>query len=227
MLISAKCELDLRVLFPTAPYSKAFTLWRNISYPLTIDDAFHESVTANLGYFLRVIADYGSWEGNLWNCPTSLGVICLVGSLGNGPISWTSSHQSNFTILTLIKPYGRSPLVVITRLHLLLAFIKRTDVFLKIIGNNFRKVLHPKKLKSSLGSKITFKNKKCKAKPVNKWTRPPLGSFKLNVDGSTFGKLGPIGIGGVIRDHDSFIKGVFSFPIGIEDSNFVEFFAIN
>ncbi|EOY15823.1 Uncharacterized protein TCM_034780 [Theobroma cacao] len=75
-------------------------------------------------------------------------------------------------------------------------------------------------------SRICINSRKCKTKVVCSWMRPPTGSFKLNVDGSALGKPGPTGIRGAIRDHESFIKGVFSTPIGMEDSNYAEFLAI-
>ncbi|EOY23626.1 Uncharacterized protein TCM_015462 [Theobroma cacao] len=37
---------------------------------------------------------------------------------------------------------------------------------------------------------------------------------------------GSAGKGGVIRDHEGFIKGIFSHHIGIEDSNYAELLAI-
>ncbi|EOY12351.1 Uncharacterized protein TCM_030880 [Theobroma cacao] len=58
------------------------------------------------------------------------------------------------------------------------------------------------------------------------WSTPPPGTLKLNTDGIAKGKPGPAGIGGVIRDHHGFIQGTFSKNIGIEDSNFSEFYAI-
>ncbi|XVE80961.1 hypothetical protein DITRI_Ditri15bG0023700 [Diplodiscus trichospermus] len=42
------------------------------------------------------------------------------------------------------------------------------------------------------------------------WTKPEEGSLKFNVDGSTLGQPGPAGIGGILRDHDSSIKMLFS-----------------
>lgn len=44
--------------------------------------------------------------------------------------------------------------------------------------------------------------------------------------GFALGKPALAGIKGVIRDHDGFIKGAFSSPIGIEDSNFIDILAI-
>ncbi|EOY22726.1 Uncharacterized protein TCM_014810 [Theobroma cacao] len=75
-------------------------------------------------------------------------------------------------------------------------------------------------------STISINIRKCKRKVTSKWRRPPPGSFKLNIDGSALGKPGPAGIRGAIRDHEGFIKGVFSTPIGTEDSNYAEFLAI-
>ena len=41
-----------------------------------------------------------------------------------------------------------------------------------------------------------------------RWNRPPMGWFKLNADGASFGNLGKVGGGGLIRDHyGSWVKG--------------------
>lgn len=48
-------------------------------------------------------------------------------------------------------------------------------------------------------------------------------SFKFNVDRVSRGKLGPAGIGGVLHDEEGEIKLFFSEPVGIKDSNEVEF----
>jgi ribonuclease HI len=53
-----------------------------------------------------------------------------------------------------------------------------------------------------------------------------INSLKWNVDGSSIGKLGPSGIGGVLRNHHGHLLGMFSVPVGILDSNIVELRAI-
>jgi ribonuclease HI len=53
-----------------------------------------------------------------------------------------------------------------------------------------------------------------------------LNSFKWNVDGSSLGKSGPSGIGGVLRNHNGIILGIFSLSVGILDSNVVELKAV-
>ncbi|XVF81381.1 hypothetical protein PTKIN_Ptkin15bG0150400 [Pterospermum kingtungense] len=58
------------------------------------------------------------------------------------------------------------------------------------------------------------------------WIRPEVGCFKFNVDGSAHGKPGPVGISGVMRDHEEAVKILFSIPIGIADSNLDELLAI-
>ncbi|OMO63114.1 hypothetical protein COLO4_32709 [Corchorus olitorius] len=58
------------------------------------------------------------------------------------------------------------------------------------------------------------------------WSKPPPGSLKFNVDGSAFGKHGPAGIGGVLRDEEGNTLVVFSKSIGVADSNFAEVMAI-
>ncbi|XVF70923.1 hypothetical protein PTKIN_Ptkin11bG0201000 [Pterospermum kingtungense] len=49
---------------------------------------------------------------------------------------------------------------------------------------------------------------------------------KFNVDGSSRGKLGPAGIGGILIDHMRQVLIRFSKAIGIEDSNAAEYLAI-
>ncbi|XVF82575.1 hypothetical protein PTKIN_Ptkin16aG0060800 [Pterospermum kingtungense] len=53
-----------------------------------------------------------------------------------------------------------------------------------------------------------------------------MGAVKFNVDGLSMGKLGLIGIGGVLRDHSGDELARFFKSIGVEDSNFAELMAI-
>lgn len=53
-----------------------------------------------------------------------------------------------------------------------------------------------------------------------------INRLKWNVDGSSLGKPGPSGIGGVLRNHHGHVLGMFSVPVGILDSNFAELRAI-
>jgi ribonuclease HI len=53
-----------------------------------------------------------------------------------------------------------------------------------------------------------------------------VNSFKWNVDGSSLGKPGPSGIGGVLRNHHGHLLGMFFVPVGILDSNIAELRAI-
>ena len=54
------------------------------------------------------------------------------------------------------------------------------------------------------------------------WSPPPIGRFKWNVDGSSLGKPGFLGIGGALRNHQGHILGIFSLPVGTLDSNIAE-----
>ncbi|GMJ03941.1 hypothetical protein like AT4G29090 [Hibiscus trionum] len=58
------------------------------------------------------------------------------------------------------------------------------------------------------------------------WQPPLRGVLKFNTDGSARGKPGPAGFGGVMRDEDSRILGLFSGPLGVMDSNEAEVRAI-
>jgi len=54
------------------------------------------------------------------------------------------------------------------------------------------------------------------------WSPPMANSFKWNVDGSSLGKPGPSGIGGVLQNHNEILFGIFSLSVGILDSNVAE-----
>ena len=60
----------------------------------------------------------------------------------------------------------------------------------------------------------------------NMWSPSMINSLKWNVDGSSLGKPGPSGIGGVLRNHHGHLLGMFSVPVGILDSNIAELRAI-
>ncbi|XWS10417.1 hypothetical protein CRYUN_Cryun39dG0075400 [Craigia yunnanensis] len=53
------------------------------------------------------------------------------------------------------------------------------------------------------------------------WIPPPHGYMKFSK-----GKLGPTGIGGVLRDNLLVVKMVFSKSVGMEDSNMAELLAV-
>ena len=77
----------------------------------------------------------------------------------------------------------------------------------------------------SADGQIKWKNIK---KPRPLVTLSALESFILewNVDGSSLGKPGPAGIGGVLSDHNRMVLGLFSIPAGVKDSNEAELLAI-
>ena len=50
--------------------------------------------------------------------------------------------------------------------------------------------------------------------------------MKFNVDGFAYGKPGPAGCGGILRNERERILALFSGPLGILDSNIVEVMAI-
>ena len=58
------------------------------------------------------------------------------------------------------------------------------------------------------------------------WKAPPSDIMKFNVDGSSKGKPGPAGIGGVLRDNSATIKIVFSKAVGVVESNAAELLAV-
>ena len=46
------------------------------------------------------------------------------------------------------------------------------------------------------------------------------------MDGSARGKPGPVGIGGILRNYNLTIKGIFSKAVRVVDSNVVELLAV-
>ncbi|EOY25663.1 Uncharacterized protein TCM_027046 [Theobroma cacao] len=58
------------------------------------------------------------------------------------------------------------------------------------------------------------------------WSPPPTGEFKFNVDDLAKGKSGPAGCGGVLRDSEGYVVGLFFCPLGLHDSNFAKLMAI-
>ncbi|XVF74827.1 hypothetical protein PTKIN_Ptkin13bG0142100 [Pterospermum kingtungense] len=63
-------------------------------------------------------------------------------------------------------------------------------------------------------------------RPVLLWSKPEAGFVKFNVDGSSIGKPGLAGIGGILRDHEGMELIRFSKHIGIHDSNEAELMAV-
>ncbi|XVF46753.1 hypothetical protein PTKIN_Ptkin03bG0053700 [Pterospermum kingtungense] len=58
------------------------------------------------------------------------------------------------------------------------------------------------------------------------WTPPPEGILKFNVDGATKGYPGPAGIEGILWASSSNVLRVFSFSVGVVDSNLTELLAV-
>ncbi|KAK3190293.1 hypothetical protein Dsin_029854 [Dipteronia sinensis] len=61
---------------------------------------------------------------------------------------------------------------------------------------------------------------------IKDWVHPLVDTFKFNVDGSARGSPGLVGIGGVLRDSYGKVLCMFSFCVGIMDSNNAELLAI-
>lgn len=55
-----------------------------------------------------------------------------------------------------------------------------------------------------------------------KWSPPSIGKLKVNVDGASFGNLGPAGYGCVWRDSGGQILRVKAGPIGVQNALFTE-----
>lgn len=62
---------------------------------------------------------------------------------------------------------------------------------------------------------------KCVPSKVKKsvsWVPSPPSSLKFNVDGAVRGKLGPTGIGGILRNYKVKVLFMFSKHAGVRDS---------
>ncbi|XVF57102.1 hypothetical protein PTKIN_Ptkin06aG0176700 [Pterospermum kingtungense] len=64
-------------------------------------------------------------------------------------------------------------------------------------------------------------------RPVLCWSKPEVGWVKFNVDGSSLGKPGLLGIRGILRDHEGVELIRFSKHVGILDSNEDELIVVN
>ncbi|KAK3231552.1 hypothetical protein Dsin_003433 [Dipteronia sinensis] len=73
---------------------------------------------------------------------------------------------------------------------------------------------------------LCVEHKKVKVNKIVDWIPPLPDNLKFNVDGSSRGKPGPSGIGGVMRDSNEKVLCLFSFYVGIFDSNVAEIWAI-
>ncbi|XP_021296093.1 uncharacterized protein LOC110425486 [Herrania umbratica] len=58
------------------------------------------------------------------------------------------------------------------------------------------------------------------------WVKPLRNCMKLYVDGAARGSPEPVGIRGVLRDHQGDIKITFSKSVGIGDANLAEILAV-
>ncbi|XVF88973.1 hypothetical protein PTKIN_Ptkin19aG0094400 [Pterospermum kingtungense] len=73
---------------------------------------------------------------------------------------------------------------------------------------------------------ITICSNQNKERARSTWCHPDFGTLKFNVDGSSLGKPGPAGIGGILRNHLGEVLIRFSKSISIADSNEAEVLAI-
>lgn len=69
--------------------------------------------------------------------------------------------------------------------------------------------------------KKTYQNKR-----KTQWKPPPLRTSKWNVDGSSKGKPGLAGIGGILRDDKAHGLSKFVALAGVRDSNEAEFLVV-
>ncbi|KAK4706417.1 hypothetical protein R3W88_034021 [Solanum pinnatisectum] len=54
------------------------------------------------------------------------------------------------------------------------------------------------------------------------WSFPPVGSIKINTDGSYLHETGKAGIGGIVRDSQGDLIMAFSISVNCKNSNMVE-----
>lgn len=65
-----------------------------------------------------------------------------------------------------------------------------------------------------------------KSKPIVSWCPLQHEVMKIDVDGASRDKPGPVGIGGVLRNHSGISSLVFTKPVGVRDSNDAELLSI-
>ena len=73
---------------------------------------------------------------------------------------------------------------------------------------------------------IRDRQSKKKVDRVGKWSPPPLGTLKINTDGSSRGNPGQAGVGGIGRDSLGKVIFFFSEYKGIKTNNYMEALAI-
>ena len=61
-----------------------------------------------------------------------------------------------------------------------------------------------------------------KVRNLERWSPPPMGTLKFNVDGVARGKPGPTSTDGALCNHDGLTLLSFSSYIGVKDLNEAE-----
>ena len=54
------------------------------------------------------------------------------------------------------------------------------------------------------------------------WSPPPPQVYKLNFNGASKGNSGPVGYGGICRDHSGRILSIFLGALGMETNNSIK-----
>lgn len=73
---------------------------------------------------------------------------------------------------------------------------------------------------------VRSKHAKRKVCREGKWSLPPLGTLKINTDGSSRGNPGHAGVGGIGRDCYGEVIFFFSYYKGIQTNNYMEALAV-
>ncbi|KAL5715177.1 hypothetical protein ACHQM5_017038 [Ranunculus cassubicifolius] len=59
-----------------------------------------------------------------------------------------------------------------------------------------------------------------------RWSCPPVGWHKANVDGAAHGQPGLAACGGIFRTHRGYIHGCYAMPLGVQNSMYAELMGV-
>ncbi|OMO53991.1 reverse transcriptase [Corchorus capsularis] len=240
-------------IFPLLETSRKSSLvWKNIASPLESSNRFHDVLVSGFGLLIgngkrisfwreewipgvilkqdypRIFAlvvnktgkveEFGNWSRGMWNWN-----IVLRRSV----FDWERDQWDKFlTVIhgTFISEDDPDKLIWKNAASDLLELIKiRLARWSKAKWPGMQYTVDNFVREPQFVSAPVAKKKSCFS---SMWSKPLKGCLKFNVDGSAYGKPGPAGIGGILRDEAGNSLVVFSKSIGVADSNYAEFVAI-
>ncbi|KAK3188251.1 hypothetical protein Dsin_027812 [Dipteronia sinensis] len=100
----------------------------------------------------------------------------------------------------------------------------RVAWWFKVLGNNVTESVSMLMLNLN---HCCVEKRRVKISAIKDWVPPLMNTYKFNVNGSARGNPRHAGIGGVLRDSNGKVVCLFSFYVGIMDSNAAEITAIH